>query len=59
MGWTRRFPEMALRGDINVVFKRHAHELVEEELYRVLHWRSIWWCTAGWARAAHIKEQCF
>lgn len=39
---------MTLRGDINVVFKGHAHELVEEELYRVLHWRSIWWCTAGW-----------
>lgn len=37
MGWTRRFPKMTLRGDINVVFKGNAHELVEEELYGVLH----------------------
>ena len=35
MGWTMLFPEMTLRGDINVVFKGHAHELVEEELYSV------------------------
>lgn len=38
---------MTLRGDINVVFKGHAHEIVSAS-------KSEKRC-----RAAHIKEQCF
>lgn len=61
---------MTLRDDINVVFKGHAHELVEEELYSVLPLAVdlVVYCSSACesasksekrCRAAHIKEQCF